>query len=77
MTFNFVDYVVIFSGVLVCLRRIAQMESYHTLRVVVLTMILSFFVILFFLSYGFSESMWEPPFQYISINDGHFRCSEM
>ena len=46
--FNFFDYVIILSGLLLCFKRVAEMERYHLVRVVVLTSILSFFVILFF-----------------------------
>ena len=46
--FNFFDYVIIISGALVCLKRIAEMDRYHELRVLVLTAILSAVAILFF-----------------------------
>jgi len=52
--FNFVDYVVIFFGVLYSLKRVAQMERYHELRVIILTVI--FGVIVFFFIMGLGES---------------------
>jgi hypothetical protein len=56
-TFSFAyyaDWLIILSGVLLCLKRVAEMERYHMLRVVVLTSILSCFVVIFFLAYGFT-----------------------
>jgi hypothetical protein len=44
---NYADLLIMLSGALLCLKRVAEMERYHTLRVVVLTLILSYFVILF------------------------------
>lgn len=49
---DYADFLIIFSGVLLCFKRVAEMQRYHTLRVVVLTSVLSVFVILFFLGYG-------------------------
>jgi len=76
-TFNFVDFVIILPGVILVFKRVTEMERYHVLRVVALTTILSFFLVLFFLSYGFTESLWEVPCRYGSMSDGHFTCSEM
>ena len=50
---DYADFLIILSGVLLCFKRVAEMQRYHTLRVVVLTSVLSFFVILFFIGYGF------------------------
>jgi len=55
-TFHFVDFLIVLPGVIVVVKRVTGMERYHMLRVVVLTTILSFFVVLFFLSDGFTES---------------------
>jgi hypothetical protein len=66
--FNFFDYLIILSGTLLCLKRVAEMERYHDLRVVVLTTILSSFVILFFLGYGFT--LGNPP-----LDDCNARCT--
>jgi len=41
-------------GILLSVKKVAEMDRYHMLRVVVVTSILSFFVILFFLAYGFT-----------------------
>ncbi len=58
---NFVDYVVIFFGVLLCLKRVAQMERYHYLRVIILTSIFGVIVVLFLLELGsmFDESQYD------------------
>ena len=75
--FNFVDYVILISGGLLCLKRVAQMERYHYLRVVVLTTILSFIVLLFFLAYGFT--LGSPHYYYYEDcpSPEHFCLSEM
>ena len=41
-------------GVWWLFKKIADMDRYHTLRVVLLTAVLSYFVILFFIGYGFT-----------------------
>jgi len=69
---NFFDYVIILSGALICLKRIAEMQRYHKLRVVIA--ILSFFVILFFLGYGLSCG---NPLQANCGDNEHFTCTEM
>ena len=51
-TFSPADLLILVSGVVLCMKRVAEMESYHTLRVVVLTSFLSYFVVLFFIGYG-------------------------
>ena len=51
---NFFDYVIILSGALLCLKRVAEMERYHDLRVVILTTIFSSVLIVSFLAYGFT-----------------------
>jgi ABC-type polysaccharide transport system permease subunit len=59
--FNFVDYVVTFFGFLLCLKRVAQMERYHELRVIILTSIFGVIVVLFLLQLGsmFDESQYD------------------
>lgn len=75
---NFLDYVIILSGALVCLKRIAEMQRYHELRVVILTSILSFFVVLFFLAYGVTVvDSCNPPIQSNQAGADHFTCTEM
>jgi hypothetical protein len=71
---NFFDYVIILSGALICLKRIAEMQRYHKLRVVILTAILSFFVILFFIGYGLSCG---NPLQSNCGDNENFTCTEM
>jgi hypothetical protein len=53
-TLNLLDVVALLMGVILLLKRVANMDRYHTLRVVVLTSILSCLVIWFFFGYGFS-----------------------
>ena len=43
------DYVVITVGVLLVFKKIADMEKYHWARVVFLTLILSWFAVMFFI----------------------------
>jgi hypothetical protein len=76
---NFLDYVIILSGALVCLKRIAEMQRYHELRVVILTSILSVFVILFFIGFGltFGNPGCNPPIQMNQAGADHFTCTEM
>lgn len=76
---NFFDYVIILSGLLLCFKRVAEMERYHLVRVVVLTSILSFFVILFFLGYclPFGTPVCTPPIQLNQAGTDHFTCTEM
>lgn len=38
-------------GILWMLKKVADMERYHTVRVIVLTVLLSYFVVLFFVGY--------------------------
>ena len=44
---NFFDYVIILPGLLLCFKRVAEMERYHLVRVVLLTSILSIVLLLF------------------------------
>jgi len=62
----YADWVIILSGVLLCFKRVAEMERYHMLRVVVLTAILSYFVILFFVGYGLT--LGNPVYHQCDIN---------
>ena len=73
-TFNFLDYVILFSGAILCFKRVAEMERYHTLRVVAITAILSYFVVLFFIGYGFT---FGNPIEYDCESEYHFCQSEM
>ena len=51
---NLVDYVIIVSGLAVCVKKVVEMERFHSLRVIALASILSFIVILYFLMYCFT-----------------------
>lgn len=56
---NILDLVMVFTGVLLLFRRVAQMERHHTLRVFLVTAVLSIGVICFFLIFGFT--LGNPP----------------
>ena len=49
--FNFVDYLMMLLGILLCFKRVAEMERYLGLRVFVLTSILAAIVIFFFVAF--------------------------
>lgn len=49
-----VQLVLLLIGFVLLLKRLADMDRYHNLRVVVLTTILSCIVIYFFFEYGFT-----------------------
>lgn len=51
---NFVDCVIIISGLALCVKKFVQMERFHEVRVIVFTTILSLGVILYFLMYAFT-----------------------
>ena len=59
--FNFVDCVMMLLGLLLCLKRVAQMERYHNLRVVIFTSI--FGVIVVFSIIAFRSTLYNQ-FQY-------------
>ena len=58
---NFVDYVMVLLGLLLCFKKAAEMERYHYLRVIILTSIFSVIVVLFLLELGsmFDESQYD------------------
>ena len=63
MTFtlsNAYDLVIVFVGVLLLFRKIAQIERYHTLRVVLITAVLSVGLMFFFLLYGLTLGTTVP-----------------
>jgi hypothetical protein len=70
---NFLDYVIILFGVLLCLKRVAEMERYHALRVVVLSVVLGFVAGFFFLAFALT---FGEPFQY-ECPPEHFCHTEM
>lgn len=52
------DAVVISIGVILLLKKIADMDRYHWARVVILTLILSWIVILLFVAYGIDNNSY-------------------
>ena len=70
---NFFDYVIIIPGLLLCFKRVAEMERYHLVRVVLLTSILSIVLILLFFRYSLSFD----PAELNSGDNDHFTCTEM
>jgi len=57
MTFtlsNADDLIIVFGGVLLLFRRVVEIERYHTLRVVLITAVLSVGVVFFLFLYGFT-----------------------
>ena len=74
--FNFLDFVIIILlGFILGVKRVAEMERYHTLRVVILAVVLSSIAGFLFLAFALSIN---PPFQYdCDGSDGHFTCTEM
>jgi len=71
---DFFDYVIMLSGFVLCLKRIADMERYHRLRVVVLTSILGLVVLILLQAFAASFFYYSPP---PCPNDGHFCLTEM
>lgn len=71
---NFFDYVIMLSGFVLCLKRVADMERYHVLRVVVLTSILGVIAVILFQAFAWTFFYYAPPPP--CDNDGHF-CIEM
>ena len=54
MLTDVLQIVLVFIGLLLLVRKVAEMERYHYLRVVFLTAILSCIVIFLFVVYGFT-----------------------
>jgi len=71
---DFFDYVIMLSGFVLCLKRIADMERYHAVRVVVLTSILGLVVLILLQAFAVSFFYYTPP---PCPNDGHFCLTEM
>jgi hypothetical protein len=71
---NFFDYVIILSGFVLCLKRVADMERYHYVRVVVLTVILSVMALILFQGFSMTFFYFPPP---PCPDDGHFCLTEM
>jgi len=73
--FNFVDgLVILVLGFFLCFKRVAEMEGYHHLRVIVLTSLFGVIVVLFLIALG---STFDYRFQddYYESAD-HFTLSE-
>jgi len=51
---NLFDLLALLFGVMLLLKRVADMDRYHALRIIVLTSILSIIVIYLVLGYGFT-----------------------
>lgn len=69
------DLVIIAFGLVLTLKRVADMTRYHTLRVVALTSFLGFIVIFLFLAYGFT--LGNPNYSSDCLDFDHFCQSEM
>ncbi|HSE16271.1 MAG TPA: hypothetical protein VLB46_04415 [Pyrinomonadaceae bacterium] len=70
---NFLDYVIILSGIILCLKRVAEMERYHALRVIVLSVVLCFIGGLLFL---FFAATFGEPYPFDCLPE-HFCHTEM
>jgi dolichyl-phosphate-mannose--protein O-mannosyl transferase len=72
---NPVHLVPLLFGVVLLLKKAAEMERYHNLRVIVLTAILSWIVICFFVAYGLT--LGNPIEPYDCVDEQHFCMTEM
>ena len=70
---NFIDYVVIFFGLLFCFKRVAGMERHPDLRDVLLTSIVGAILVLFFVAF---VSALDDPIRYDYPCADHFTLSE-
>ena len=72
--FNFVDgLIILVLGFLLCFKRVAEMERYHQLRVIILTAIFGAVVVLFLMGLG---SAFDDDLQY-DCPPEHFCQTEM
>ena len=72
--FNFVDgLVILVLGFFLCFKRVAEMEGYHHLRVIVLTSLFGIIVVLFLIGLG---STFDDDLQYDCLPE-HFCQTEM
>ena len=69
---NIFDLIIVFAGILLLFRKVAVMERHHTLRVFILTVILSG-AALYFFAYFFT---FIDPARY-ECDDSHFCQTEM
>ena len=72
---NPADVVALLIGAVLLLKKTADMERYHGLRVIVLTSILSLIAILLFLGYGLKQSglIYAPD----CVDEQHFCLTEI
>lgn len=73
--FNFVDYVMLLLGLLLCFKRAAEMERYHHLKVIIFTSIFGAIAVVLLLAVS---AAFDDNFQY-DYYEGpdHFTESEM
>jgi len=71
--FNFVDYVMVLLGLLLCFKRVAEMERYHDLRVIIFTSIFGAIVVFLLLAVA---ARFEFHYDYFQGPD-YFTVSEM
>ena len=69
---NFVDYIIILFGVLLCFKKVAQIERHHELRILIITSILSAIVLLFWFGLTFGERIYND-----CPSPEHFCLTEM
>ena len=74
---NFVDYVIMLIGGLLCFKKVAEMERYYNLRMIMLSSILGAILILFFATFVSAfDDHFEYDYYYPESSD-HFTVSEM
>ncbi len=58
--FNFVDYVMVLLGLLLCFKKAAEMERYHHLKVIIFTSIFGAIVVILLLGVGSAfDNNWQ------------------
>ena len=72
---NFVDYVMVLLGGVLCFKRVAEMERYYNLRVIILSSIVGAILLLFLVAFVSAlDDQWQ--YDYFESTD-HFTVSEM
>ena len=71
---NLLDYVMLLFGLLVCFKKVAEMERYHDLRVIILTSIVGAIVLLFFIAFA---TAFDDAIHYDCQCADHFTLSEI
>ncbi|HET6979260.1 MAG TPA: hypothetical protein VFI24_23210 [Pyrinomonadaceae bacterium] len=59
---NAIQFLTALVGIFLLLKKIAEMEKFHTVRVVVLTLILSWLTVMFFLGFSLEYSFGPPEY---------------